>query len=170
LLHGPVIHHGSRPALRLTGCCAFCTGFTGRSIYRAFVSETTGISVLVVDDHPTNLRLLGGMLHSRGYRVLEATDGSRALEILTHERPTLVMLDIQMPGLSGKDVARRLRADPHRQDLILIAVTALAMPGDRENILAAGFDDYLAKPFKVTDVLAKVDEWLERAHRQHVEH
>ena len=124
--------------------------------------DASTISVLVVDDHPTNLRLLGGVLASRGYRVLEATDGSKALEVLTHERPTLVMMDIQMPGLSGKDVARRIRADPHRKDLVLIAVTALAMPGDRDGILAAGFDDYLAKPFKIAEVLDKVDRWLER--------
>ena len=127
----------------------------------SIVSEPA-VSILVVDDHVTNLRLLGGVLEASGYRVLEATDGAQALEVLQREPVKLVMLDIQMPGLSGKDVARRVRADPQHKGLILIAVTALAMPGDRESILATGFDDYVAKPFKIAEVLAKVKGWLER--------
>ncbi len=116
--------------------------------------------VLIVDDNPTNLRLIYGILETRGYRLLEATSGAQALGILERERPDLVLLDIQMPNLSGTEVARHVRNNPRMAHLKLIAVTALAMPGDRETILASGFNDYVAKPYRIADVLSTIERWL----------
>jgi CheY-like chemotaxis protein len=116
--------------------------------------------VLVVDDHATNLRLIGGVLESQGYSHVTADNGETALQLLEQEQFDLVLLDIQMPGLSGTEVAKRIRANPKTSSLKLIAVTALAMPGDREEILRAGFDGYVAKPFKIPDLLEVIRELL----------
>ncbi len=113
----------------------------------------TSTRVLVVDDHATNLRLIGGVLESQGYSHQTAENGETALNMLEQETFDLVLLDIQMPGLSGTEVAKRIRANPKTSSLKLIAVTALAMPGDREEILRAGFDGYVAKPFKIPELL-----------------
>jgi two-component system, cell cycle response regulator DivK len=112
--------------------------------------------VLVVDDHATNLRLIGGVLESQGYSHVTADSGEAALQMLEQENFDLVLLDIQMPGLSGTEVAKKIRANPKTSSLKLVAVTALAMPGDREEILRAGFDGYVAKPFKIPDLLEVV--------------
>ncbi len=116
----------------------------------------TATRVLVVDDHATNLRLITGVLESQGYSHLTADNGEAALKMLEQEPFELVLLDIQMPGLSGTEVAKRIRANPKTSSLKLIAVTALAMPGDREEILRAGFDGYVAKPFKIPELLEVV--------------
>lgn len=116
----------------------------------------TPTRVLVVDDHATNLRLIGGVLESQGYSHQTAENGEAALNMLEQETFDLVLLDIQMPGLSGTEVAKRIRANPKTSSLKLIAVTALAMPGDREEILRAGFDGYVAKPFKIPELLEVV--------------
>ncbi len=117
-------------------------------------------TILVVDDNEANLRLMNAVLKTRGYHLLEAMSGEAALEMLTSEQPALVLMDVQMPGLSGIDVARTIRAMPARADVPLIAITAMAMKGDREEILAAGFNDYLAKPYKMAELLALVGRWL----------
>ncbi len=117
-------------------------------------------TILVVDDNETNLRLINAVLKTRGYELLQAASGEAALEMLAAERPALVLMDVQMPGLSGVDVARMIRAMPALADLPLIAITAMAMKGDREQILAAGFNDYLAKPYKMGDLLSLVARWL----------
>lgn len=117
-------------------------------------------TILVVDDNEANLRLIHAVLKTRGYHLLQAMSGEAALETLTGERPALVLMDVQMPGLSGIEVARTIRAMPTMTDLPLIAITAMAMKGDREEILAAGFNDYLAKPYKMGELLALVSRWL----------
>jgi two-component system, cell cycle response regulator DivK len=120
------------------------------------MTHTRATQVLVVDDHATNLRLIGGVLESQGYSHLTADSGETALKLLEQEDFDLVLLDIQMPGLSGTEVAKRIRSNPKTSGLKLIAVTALAMPGDREEILRAGFDGYVAKPFKIPELLEVV--------------
>src|SRR3954453_15266201 len=100
-------------------------------------------TILVVDDNEANLRLITAVLKTRGYRLIEATSGEAALAAITAQRPTLVLMDAQMPGMSGLDVARAVRGMPSMNGLPLIAITAMAMKGDREQVLDAGFDDYL---------------------------
>jgi two-component system, cell cycle response regulator DivK len=116
-------------------------------------ANPVSIRVLVVDDHPTNLRLITGVLESQGHTHATANDGQSALQMLEREGFDLVLLDIQMPGLSGTQVAERIRGNPTSTGLKLIAVTALAMPGDRDEILRAGFDGYVAKPFRIPELL-----------------
>jgi CheY-like chemotaxis protein len=116
--------------------------------------------ILVVDDNEVNLRLLTAVLKTRGYGLIEARSGEVAVTAITDQQPALVLMDVQMPGMSGLDVARIVRATPDHGDLPLIAITAMAMKGDREEILAAGFNDYLAKPYKMAELLDIVAKWL----------
>jgi CheY-like chemotaxis protein len=122
--------------------------------------EVMAQTILVVDDNEANLRLINAVLRTRGYDLLEARSGEVALETLAAQRPSLVLMDVQMPGLSGIDVARTIRSMPALAELPLVAITAMAMKGDREEILAAGFNDYLAKPYKMGELLALVARWL----------
>lgn len=117
-------------------------------------------TILVVDDNEVNLRLLTAVLKTRGYGLIEATSGEAAMTAIMGQQPSLVLMDVQMPGMSGLDVARAVRAMPESDGLPLIAITAMAMKGDREDILAAGFNDYLAKPYKMIDLLGVVTKWL----------
>ncbi len=117
-------------------------------------------TILVVDDNEANLRLITAVLKTRGYGLIEATSGEAALAAIADQRPALVLMDVQMPGMSGLEVARAVRALPEAGDLPLIAITAMAMKGDREQILDAGFNDYLAKPYKMADLLGVVAKWL----------
>jgi two-component system, cell cycle response regulator DivK len=117
-------------------------------------------TILVVDDNEANLRLINAVLKTRGYHLREAMSGEAALEAMASERPALVLMDVQMPGLSGIDVARAIRAMPTMADVPLVAITAMAMKGDREAVLAAGFNDYVAKPYKMGELLALVARWL----------
>jgi CheY-like chemotaxis protein len=117
-------------------------------------------TILVVDDNEANLRLIAAVLKTRGYQLIEATSGESALAAIEEHQPALVLMDVQMPGMSGIDVARAVREMPATAALPLIAITAMAMKGDREEILAAGFNDYLAKPYKMAELLGVVSRWL----------
>ncbi len=117
-------------------------------------------TILIVDDNETNLRLIGAVLRTRGYTLREAMTGEMALAIVAETPLDMVLLDVQMPGLSGLDVVRQIRAIPAHRALPVIAITAMAMKGDREAVLAAGFTDYLAKPYRTADVLALVARHL----------
>lgn len=119
-----------------------------------------GRTILIVDDNETNLRLIGAVLRTRGYTLREAMTGEMALAIVAETPLDMVLLDVQMPGLSGLDVVRQIRAIPAHRALPVIAITAMAMKGDREAVLAAGFTDYLAKPYRTADVLALVARHL----------
>jgi two-component system cell cycle response regulator len=102
--------------------------------------------VLVIEDNSDNLALMMYLLRAYGHTVVTATDGDSGLQAVKDEAPDLVVCDINLPGLDGYEVARRLRADPQYTDLPLVAVSALAMVGDRERGLEAGFDGYMEKP------------------------
>jgi two-component system, cell cycle response regulator DivK len=102
--------------------------------------------ILVADDRPSSRELLRLVLERAGYAVIEAEDGQQALEQARAESPDLILLDLQMPGLDGYQVLAALRGEARFADLPVLALTASAMRGDKENILAAGFTDYLAKP------------------------
>jgi len=103
-------------------------------------------TLLVVDDNPTNLRLAVYVLMSAGYDIHTATSGEEALALLETLRPRALIVDVQMPGMDGLTLARRLRAEERWRDLVIVAVTAQAMRGDREAALASGCDEYVTKP------------------------
>ena len=105
--------------------------------------------VLVVDDHPINLELARFVLENHGCQVDTASGGEAALSQIARRRPEVVLLDIQMPGVDGFEVVRRLRSDPATRSIVLVAFTAYAMPGDERRFLAAGFDAYLPKPIDI---------------------
>ncbi len=102
--------------------------------------------ILIADDRPSSRELLRLVLERSGYDVIEAADGQQALERARTENPDLILLDLQMPGLDGYGVLAALRGETRFQNLPVLALTASAMRGDREKIMAAGFTDYLAKP------------------------
>jgi CheY-like chemotaxis protein len=113
-------------------------------------------SVLVVDDNPQNLKLLEVLLQSEGYEVWTAVDAEQALKLLEDRLPAVVLMDLQLPGMDGLELTRRLKQDARTRAIVVIAVTAYAMKGDRERALAAGCDEYVAKPIDSAWLLALV--------------
>jgi CheY-like chemotaxis protein len=125
-------------------------------------STTGGDPILVVDDNPTNLKLVSYLLSSRGYEVRLAADAEQALAILETFSPRLILMDIQLPGIDGLELTSRLRARPQTRDIVIVAVTAYAMRGDEEKALAAGCDGYIAKPIDTRALPGQVADYLVR--------
>ncbi|HEY0992653.1 MAG TPA: response regulator [Kofleriaceae bacterium] len=105
-----------------------------------------GERILIVDDNATNLKLVAYLMKAHGYDVDSALDAEGALEAIGRRRPEVILMDIQLPGIDGLELTRRLKADPGTRDIIIIAVTAYAMKGDQDKALAVGCDDYITKP------------------------
>src|SRR6185503_6771155 len=102
--------------------------------------------ILVIEDNPANMELVRYVLEAFGYAVIEAIDGETGLELARAEPPDLVICDLELPGIDGIEVAKQLKAHSALARVPLVAVTAFAMVGDRERLLAAGFDGYISKP------------------------
>jgi two-component system, cell cycle response regulator DivK len=105
-----------------------------------------GEKILIVDDNLLNLKLVRVLLRTEGYDVRTCTDAEEALAALQEYRPVVILMDIQLPGIDGLELTRRLKADPATRDITIIALTAYAMKGDEEKARAAGCDGYLTKP------------------------
>ena len=103
--------------------------------------------VLVVEDTPANMKLIDLLLRKAGHEVLQARNADEAITIARGERPQLILMDIQLPGMDGLAATRILKADEATRHIPVVALTALAMKGDEQRILAAGCDGYIAKPF-----------------------
>ena len=103
-------------------------------------------AILIVDDNPVNMKLIRVLLAGEGYEVRTASDATEALDILQAFRPGLILLDIQLPGIDGLELTRRLKSQPSTRDIPILGLTAYAMKGDEERILAAGCDGYIPKP------------------------
>jgi two-component system cell cycle response regulator DivK len=115
--------------------------------------------VLIVEDNALNLKLLYDILEYHGYLLLTTARGEEVLDIAREHRPDLILMDIQLPDITGMEAARRLKADEHTRMIPVVAVTAFAMGGDREMILGSGCDDYVAKPFNVVEFLKLVERY-----------
>jgi class 3 adenylate cyclase/CheY-like chemotaxis protein len=124
------------------------------------VNGDAGAKILVVDDVALNVKLLADLLAAKGYRTCSATSGAAALEVLATERPDLVLLDVMMPGMSGYDVCRAIRADPAQAMLPVVLVTALDPAEERAKGLDEGADDFLSKPVSQAELLARVRSLL----------
>jgi len=119
-----------------------------------------GSEVLVVEDNPINRMVASELLGGLGLRVLTADNGLDALQILGQRRFDAILMDVQMPGLDGIETTRRLKQDPGCRGIPVIALTAHAMLGDRERLIAAGMDDYLAKPIEEAELVRTLSRWL----------
>jgi len=105
-----------------------------------------GVRILIVDDNPTNLKLVTYLVRANGYEVDTAGDAEQAIAAIGANRPALILMDLQLPGIDGLELTRRLKADPATRDIKIIAVTSFAMKGDPEKAPAPGCDAYVTKP------------------------
>jgi two-component system cell cycle response regulator DivK len=119
--------------------------------------------VLIVEDNPANMKLATFLLESAGHTVLSATDAEAGMTLARGERPNLILMDIQLPGMDGLEATALLKRDDTTSAIPVIALTALAMKGDEERIRAAGCDGYVAKPMDYQDFLATIAAQLARA-------
>lgn len=103
-------------------------------------------SILIVDDNPVNLKLVQVLLTMEGYDVRTATDAEQVLALLQTYRPGLILMDLQLPGMDGLELTKRLKADEATRSIVIVMMTAYAMRADQERALAAGCDGYLIKP------------------------
>jgi two-component system, cell cycle response regulator DivK len=117
-------------------------------------------TVLIVEDNAANMTLALYLLESVGHRVLSATDAEAGLALARAEHPDLILMDIQLPGMDGLEATALLKRDDSTREIPVIALTALAMKGDEERILAAGCDGYIAKPMRYKEFLATVADQL----------
>lgn len=118
--------------------------------------------VLVVEDNPLNMKLFSAMLAAQGHSVLQATDGSHGLDLAQRRHPDLIIMDIQLPDMSGIDVTQNLKADEATRGIPIIATSAFALREDEERIRASGCDGYLAKPIAISEFLELVEMFMMR--------
>jgi two-component system cell cycle response regulator DivK len=119
-----------------------------------------GELILLVEDNDNNRMLVRDVLHASGYRVVEAETAEDGLHIAAEQRPAVILMDIQLPGMNGIEALKRLRGDPATRAIPVIAVTASAMTQDRRQIMGAGFDGYQSKPISVKGLLQTIREIL----------
>ena len=118
--------------------------------------------ILIVEDNPENMSLMEMILRARDYNLLRATDGEEALAVAVREKPDLIVMDIQLPKLSGLEVTSRLRQLPEFEHLPILAVTAFASQEDEQQTLEAGCDAYLAKPISTRQFPLIIKQMLEK--------
>ena len=120
-------------------------------------------TILIVEDNPANMTLATFLLQSSGHTVITATDAEAGLTLARSDRPSLILMDIQLPGMDGLQATAILKADEATRHIPVIALTALAMKGDEARIRAAGCDGYIAKPLAYRDFLTTISAQLERS-------
>jgi two-component system, cell cycle response regulator DivK len=119
-------------------------------------------TVLIVEDNDLNMKLFVDLLEAAGYRVLQSGEGLEGFQLARAERPDLIVMDIQLPAISGLEVTRWLKEDPELAHIPVVAVTAYAMKGDKARILEGGCEAYLAKPISVVSFLETIRRLIER--------
>jgi len=120
-----------------------------------------GEPILIVDDNPANLKLIRVLLTGEGYQVYTAYDSQEALDAIAKKRPRLILMDLQLPGIDGLELTRRLKADPATKDISIVALTAYAMKGDEDKARAAGCEGYITKPIDTRTLPAMVARYLQ---------
>ena len=118
--------------------------------------------ILIVEDDDLSMKLATDLLHAHGYDILHSVDGKDTLPLAREHHPDLIIMDIQLPEISGMEYTKMLKADEGLKDIPVLAVTAFAMKGDEEKILEAGCDGYIAKPISVTHFLETVERLINR--------
>ena len=127
---------------------------------QAPLSEQAKKTVLIVEDNDLNMKLFNDLLEAHGYRTLQTKDGMEALRIARRDRPDLILMDIQLPEVSGLEVTKWLKEDDDLRLIPVIAVTAFAMKGDEEKIREGGCEDYIAKPISVAKFIETIGKYL----------
>jgi len=117
-------------------------------------------TILVVEDHEDNRRIMRDLLMSSGYEVIEAVTGEEGVTAAETYRPDLILMDVQLPGLNGYEATRRIKANPDLQKVPIIVVTSYALSGDDVKAFEAGCDAYVTKPYSPRELLARVHEFL----------
>ncbi len=123
----------------------------------------SGKKILVIEDNPINMELITDLLNVTGYRVLQAGDAETGITLARTERPALILMDISLPGMDGLTATRILKQDPITRDIPVVALTAHAMKGDKEKILAAGCTDYISKPIDTRTLPKMIAHFIESA-------
>lgn len=118
--------------------------------------------VLIVEDNELNMKLFHDLLEAHGVETVETREGIKAVEMAREHKPDLILMDIQLPEISGLDVTRLLKADDQLKSIPVIAVTAFAMKGDEQKIREGGCEDYISKPISVTRFLEVIDKHLRK--------
>ena len=131
-------------------------GFAPQGAQDAKASKT----VLIVEDNELNMKLFHDLLEAHGYETLQTRDGLEALKIARENNPDLILMDIQLPEVSGLEVAKWIKEDENLKSIPIIAVTAFAMKGDEEKIRQGGCEAYIAKPISVSKFLETVERFL----------
>ena len=117
-------------------------------------------TILVVEDNELNMKLVKGLIKIGKYRMLEAVDAESGIQLIREQRPDLVLMDIQLPGMDGLSAARVIKEDPTLKNIPIVALTSYAMQGDEEKALAAGCTGYIAKPIDTRNFLQTVSQYL----------
>lgn len=121
-----------------------------------------GALILIVEDNPKSLKLIRDVLQFKGYRTIEADTAEAGIALAREHQPALILMDVQLPGLDGCEAMKILKADIGTRQIPVVAVTSFAMKGDRENLLAAGFDEYMSKPIDIKELPGAVEGYLTR--------
>ena len=119
--------------------------------------------ILIVEDNPKNQKLVRDVLQVRGYRTIEAGTGEEGVQMAREQHPALILMDIQLPGVSGVEAFHQLRAHPATQAIPVVAVTASVMAQERQKVMAAGFDGFQGKPISVRELLDTVRQILDKS-------
>jgi CheY-like chemotaxis protein len=119
-------------------------------------------TILVVDDNPTNLKLVSDLLEFEGYRMVTAMDARKAQAMVQQARPDLILMDIGLPDMDGLTLTQKMKADQKTSNIIIVALTAFVMKGDMERAIAAGCDGYIAKPIDTRKLPNQIAELLLR--------
>jgi two-component system cell cycle response regulator DivK len=122
----------------------------------------TGALILIVEDNDKNRKLVRDVLTFKGYETIESETGEEGVRLAEERRPSLVLMDIRLPGIDGVEALRRLRAEETTRGIPVMAMTASVMSEDRQKIVAAGFDAYQSKPINLTEFVSAVAQLLER--------
>lgn len=117
-------------------------------------------AILIVDDNPANMKLLSFLLSARGYEVRTSADADEALAVLAGFQARLILMDLQLPGVDGLTLTRRLKADAAYRDIAIVAVTASAMKGDEQKAMEAGCDGYITKPIDTRALPQLIESFL----------
>jgi two-component system cell cycle response regulator DivK len=117
-------------------------------------------TVLIVEDNELNMKLFHDLLEAHGYRTVETRNGVEAIDLARQHRPDLILMDIQLPEISGLEVTKRLKGDPELKAIPVVAVTAFAMRGDEERILEGGCQAYLSKPISIAKFIETIRHFV----------